>query len=115
MLMEETMSTRTRKVLMLALTAGFFAACSGGSKPEEGTPAGGESAASDTASLPEAVKGTASIKGVAKVSGTAPQDSVIQPADMAATDPVCAKLHTEAVKLSEYVVAADGGLGNVFV
>jgi plastocyanin len=109
------MSKRTRKLLMLALMAGVVGACSG-SKTEEGAPAaGGESAAGDTASLPEAPKGTATIKGMAKVSGTAPQDSTIQPADMSATDPECAKLHTEAVKLGEYVISADGGVGNVFV
>ena len=106
------MSSRTRKLLFLALTAGFIGACSG--KTEEGAATTGGDTATE-ASLPEAPKGTASIKGVAKVTGTAPADTTIPPADMAATDPVCAKLHTEPAKLQEYVIGADGSVANVFV
>jgi plastocyanin len=100
---------------MLALAAGLIAACGGKTEEGSGTPAGGESAAGDVSALPEAPKGTASIKGVIKLSGTAPQDSTVEPADMSATDPICAKMHTETVQLSEYVVSADGGVANVLV
>ena len=108
------MSSRTRKLLFLALTAGFIGACGG--KTEEGaaTTGSGDSAAAE-ASLPDAPKGTASIKGVVKLTGTAPADTTIPPADMAATDPICAKLHTEPAKLQEYVIGSDGSVGNVFV
>ena len=70
------MSSRTRKFLFLALTAGFIAACGG--KSEEGTTTSGGDTASESSALPDAPKGSASIKGVVKLTGTAGQSLSIR-------------------------------------
>jgi plastocyanin len=98
--------------------AGAFAACGGKEESSQGTggtTARGESGSADAGALPEAAKGTASIKGVAKVSGTAETDQAIPPEDMAATDPFCAQAHTGPVGLQEYVISANGEVADVFV
>jgi len=98
-----------KTMFLTLLTAVFLVHCGGGA--EEATPAPTPEPSPKSAPSAPSTGDSASLSGTAIFSGDVPAREDIQ----MASDPSCARMHTETVQTEFAVVADNGGLKNVFV